>query len=130
MSNSYTQFTMDDALPCSKELADKIIASLELGEKDEDNCDPHGIQAEFSDGEIYLFGEEYANVDNLPDIVLELIGQALKEAGKKYIGFGEGWYGDKARPQSCGGRFGRIYCDGFMEIPETVFSYEPAERKE
>ena len=126
MSNSYTSFALHDSIPCSRELADRIIALLEqpVPEDDLAHYEPHGISAEYDGKEVYLYGEEFANADNLPNAVLDLIGQALREAGKEYIGFGEGWYSDRCSPCSAGGRTGRIYADGVMEIPEPIFTYD------
>jgi hypothetical protein len=121
MSNSYSQFTLRDSFPCSVELADKIMAALNVEQEE-----GHGIDAEYTDGEFYMFGEENADVCNLPDEIFELIGQALTEAGIPFIGFGECWYSDKLRPASTGGQHGRIYADGFFEIAEEIYTHEPA----
>lgn len=120
MSNSYSQFTLHDSFPCSPELAEKIMEALA-----EEQEEPHGIDAEYSAGEFYMFGEENAQVCNLPDAVIELIGKALTEAGIPFIGFGECWYSDKLRPATAGGQHGRFYADGFMEIAEEKYSHEP-----
>jgi hypothetical protein len=121
MSGSYSQFTLHDSFPCSPALADKIMEALVAVESE----DAHGIDAEYNDGQFYMFGEENAQSCNLPDAVIELIGKALTEAGIPFIGFGECWYSDKLRPATTGGQFGRFYADGFMEIAEEKYSHEP-----
>ena len=119
MSNSYSRFTLYDSFPCNPELAKKLMAALA-----EEQEELHGIDAEYTnDGHFYMFGEENAQVCNLPDSVIALIGHALAEAGIPFIGFGECWYSDKLRPASTGGQHGRFYADGFMEIAEEKYTH-------
>ena len=119
MSNTYSVFAAHDSFKCSQELADKIIASLEQDDE------LHGIEAEYNDGELYLYGEDgFADPNNLSDTTLALIGEALRALGLPYLGWGASWYSDKCRPASCSGCTGRFYSDGSMETAEAVFTHD------
>ena len=110
----------DDSLPCTNEQFDEIKAILDQCNSGDEPC---GIDCEYN-GEskaLYLFGEECANIDLVPEQALKKIGALVANAKRTYLECGFALYGDRPKPGSCGGAVVRIMPDGEIVSPKVVW---------
>ena len=132
MPDYFSDITAAETLDCTPEEANALIRAL-IGDETPGEIDGGaGLRATDSDSlisveydrkcsEIYIFGEDHADIDQLPEQFLTALGALLKKRGKDYLEFGYANSCSKHCPDSHdGGRF-RIDADGNFIEPKTVW---------
>lgn len=125
MSNCYRIVTAEESVKCSKK---NFLALQKLWEPEgydaEGFClETSGIELEYIPEEkgLYLYSEEFGDIDNVPEAALKKLGEIIKAAGKEYLEFGVAEYCDRARADSAnGGRF-RVYANGTVKHPKRTW---------
>lgn len=137
MPDYFTDITAAETLKCTPEEANALVRALVGDETPEEIDGGAGLRATHSDslvsveydrkaGEIYIFGEDYADINQVPEQFLTALGELLKKRGKAYLEFGYANTCSKHCPDSHdGGRF-RIDASGHFIEPKIVW---PKKRK-
>lgn len=97
MPDYFTDITAQEAIKCPPEDADVLIKALLGPEKAEEIDGDHGLRATHADSllcleddrrsaEIYLFGEDHVDLDQIPQAFLSALGALLCKQGKEYPG--------------------------------------------
>lgn len=132
MPDYFTDITAAETLKCTSEEASTLIRALIGDEKPEKIDGGEGVRARHSDslvsveydrksGEVYIFGEDHADFDQVPDQFLMALGALLKERDKDYLEFGYANTCSKHCPDSHdGGRF-RIDVNGRFMEPKIIW---------
>ena len=132
MPDYFTDITAEKTLKCTPEEADVLIKTLIGGRKPEAIDDDHGLRAIHSDSllsieydrraaEVYIFGEDYADLDQIPEAFLKALGALLRKQGKEYLEFGYANTCSKHCPDSHGGGRFRIDTCGRIIEPKIVW---------
>ena len=137
MPDYFTDLTATETLKCTPEEANVLIHALIGDEKPEEIDGGVGLRATHSDSlvsveydrksaEIYIYGEDHVDVDQMPDRFLKAVGTLLKKRDKDYLEFGYANTCSKHCPDSHdGGRF-RIDTRGHVIVPKIMW---PTPRK-
>jgi len=99
MPDYFTDITAQEALKCTPAEADSLIKALIGDQKPEEIGGDHGLRAMHSDSrlaleydrtgaELYIFGEDHADLDQIPEAFLKALGALLRQRGKEYLEFG------------------------------------------
>ncbi len=132
MPDYFTDITAAETLKCTPEEASSLIHALIGDETPEEIDGGEGLRATHTDSlvsveydrkraEIYIFGEDHADIDQVPDQFLTALGALLKKRGKKFLEFGYANTCSKHCPDSHdGGRF-RIDANGRFIEPKIVW---------
>ena len=125
MANYYAVTTAVCGIKCSDEDYEDLIEAISKEKEDEDG---EPIQVNFEcllsqeNGEQQLYicsdSDYSANIDDVPEPALKVIGRIVEKAGLPYWEFSVGYYCDKPRPGSAGGDAFRIYPDGSVRFAE------------
>jgi hypothetical protein len=110
--NYNTLMSSDRSIPCTKDDFDFIKMWLDTANEGDS---PTGIECEWDEKDVvYFYGEENADVDSLPEAVLEKIGMLLTNAKVKYVEFQLAFTSNRMVPDSQGGALVRILQSGEM----------------
>lgn len=125
MANYYTIVTPNQALPCTAEEANAIRLALL------DGYDCHGFTFNYFPplrdepfagvGEGVLCAEEMADLSELPDDALAMIGDLITRVGLPWLQFGVAHTCSKVRVGSHGGTSFRILASGTIEEPALIW---------
>ena len=132
MPDYFTDITAQEAITCRPEDADVLIKALLGPEKAEDLDGDHGLRATHADSllsleydrrsaEIYLFGEDHVDLDQIPQAFLSALGALLRKQGKEYLEFGYANTCTRHCPDSHGGGRFRIDTNGRIIEPRVVW---------
>lgn len=124
MSNYYVHAAAERAIPCTEPEAQQIEDFLlhdaeESAETAEAGCGLH-FEYDPKEGDGYLYGEEGANVSEMPDDVAKAIGRLVGQAGLPHLEIGVSFTCERCRPGSQGGTAYRLYPDGRL-VEQRVF---------
>lgn len=132
MPDYFTDITAAETLKCTAEEASVLIRALIGDEKPQEIDGGEGLRATHSDSlvsveydrkgaEVYIFGEDHADIDQVPEQFLKALGALLKKRGRDYLEFGYANTCSKHCPDSHdGGRF-RIDANGRLLEPKTIW---------
>jgi len=129
----FTDITAAETLKCTPEEADSLIHALIGEEKPEQIDSGEGLRATHSDSlisieydrkgaEIYIYGEDHADIDQVPEHFLKALGALLTKRGKEFLEFGYANTCSKHCPDSHGGGRFRIDARGRIIEPKIVWS--------
>ena len=132
MPDYFTDITAQETLKCTPEEADGLIKALIGGQKPEAIDGGQGLRALHSDSlfsieydrkgaEIYIFGEDHADPDQLPGVFLKALGALLGKQGREHLEFGYANTCSKHCPDSHGGGRFRIDTRGRIIEPKIVW---------
>ncbi len=132
MPDYFTDITAAEALKCTPEEASVLIQAL-IGEDQPEEIDSgEGLRATHSDSlvsveydrksaELYIYGEDHADIDQVPNRFLTALGALIKKRNKDYLEFGYANTCSKHCPDSHdGGRF-RIDANGHFIEPKIIW---------
>lgn len=111
-------------MTCAHEVLENVAPiDAEMLEESLKQGEPCGLDVHFDPEthELFISGEEFLSIDDLPEEFLSLLGEILRKAGKKYLGFGVAFFGDRPTVESAGGCEFRIYQDGRCIEPGLVW---------
>ena len=140
MPDYFTDITAAETLECTLEEASALIHALIGDEKPEEIDGGQGLRATHSDSlvsvehdrqcaEIYIYGEDHVDIDQVPRRFLTALGALLKKRGKDYLEFGYANTCSKHCPDSHdGGRF-RIDANGHFIEPKIVWPRRKKSRR-
>ncbi len=129
MPDYFTDITAQEAIKCAPEEADALIKALLGPEQPQEIDEGRGLRATHTDSlvsveydrraaEIYVFGEDHVDLDQIPEAFLRALGALLRKQGKDYLEFGYANTCSKHCPDShSGGRF-RIDANGRIIEPK------------
>lgn len=86
-----------------------------------DDTSAFSVEWDPSDGELYVYAENYADEGSVPDAFWTVLGGLLKARRKKFLEFGLAHHCSKACPGSFGGGAFRVYRNGDVGIAKLVF---------
>jgi hypothetical protein len=132
MPDYFTDITAQETLKCTPEEADGLIKALIGDQKPEAIGGGQGLRALHSDSlfsieydrkgaEIYIFGEDHADPDQLPGVFLKVLGALLGQQGREHLEFGYANTCSKHCPDSHGGGRFRIDTRGRIIEPKIVW---------
>ena len=132
MPDYFTDITAQEALQCTPSEADGLIKALIGDQKPEEIGGDHGLRAMHPDSllsieydrtgaELYIFGEDHADLDQIPEAFLKALGALLHKRGKNYLEFGYANTCSKHCPDSHGGGSFRIDTCGRIIEPKIVW---------
>ena len=132
MPDYFTDITAQETLKCTPEEADGLIKALIGDQKPEAIDGGQGLRALHSDSlfsieydrkgaEIYIFGEDHADPDQLPEVFLKVLGALLGQQGREHLEFGYANTCSKHCPDSHGGGRFRIDTRGRIIEPKIVW---------
>lgn len=137
MPDYFTDITAAETLKCTPEEANALIRALVGNETPEEIDSGEGLRATHSNSlvsveydrkseEIYVYGEDHVDIDQVPERFLKALGALLNKRGKAHLEFGYANTCSKHCPDSHdGGRF-RIDASGHFIEPKIVW---PKKRK-
>ena len=125
MADNYSQCTPDRGLRCTEAQSDALEKALDVADED----DGHGFECDYDGEEFYFYAEDYVNMDALPSAFLKLVGELLTEQGLPYMQLGYAYTCSKMRTGEFGGGYARIYPDGKLVWPETLWPGENKRRR-
>lgn len=140
MPDYFTDITAAETLECTPEEASALIQALIGDEKPEEIDSGQGHRATHSDSlvsveydrqcaELYIYGEDHVDIDQVPKRFLTALGALLKKRGKDYLEFGYANMCSKHCPDSHdGGRF-RIDANGHFIEPKIVWPRRKKSRR-
>lgn len=140
MPDYFTDITATETLECTPKEASALIQALIGDEKPEEIDGGAGLRATHSDSlvsveydrqsaEIYIYGEDHVDIDQVPKRFLTALGALLKKRGKDYLEFGYANTCSKHCPGSHdGGRF-RIDANGHFIESKIVWPRRKKSRK-
>ena len=132
MPDYFTDLTATETLNCTAEEANVLIHALIGDEKPEEIDGGAGLRATHSDSlvsveydrksaDIYIYGEDHVDIDQVPEGFLKAVGALLEKRGKDYLEFGYANTCSKHCPDSHdGGRF-RIDNHGRVIEPKVMW---------
>jgi hypothetical protein len=129
MPDYFTDITAAETLKCTPEEADVLIHALIGDGKPEEIDGGEGLRATHSDSlisieydrkgvEIYIYGEDHADIDQVPEPFWKALGALLKKRGKDFLEFGYSNTCSKHCPDSHGGGRFRIDASGRIIEPK------------
>ena len=137
MPDYFTDITAQEAVKCSPGEAGALIKALIGDQKPEETGDGSGLRAthpgcclsidyDRRSGEVYIFGADYVDLDQIPETFLKALAALLCKQGKEYLEFGYANTCSRHCPGSHeGGRF-RIDAGGSIIEPRIMW---PGPRK-
>lgn len=132
MPDYFTDITAEESLKCAPDHATTLIRALIGDEMPQEIDGGEGIRATHPDSlvsveydrkaaDIYVYGEDHVDIDQVPKDFLTALGALLKKRGKDYLEFGYANTCSKHCPGSHdGGRF-RIDTNGRFIEPKIVW---------
>ena len=132
MPDYFTDITAAETLKCTPEESSALIHALIGDEKPEEFDGGKGLCATHSDSlvsveydrngaELYIYGEDHVDIDQVPKRFLAALGALIKKRGKDYLEFGYANTCSKHCPDSHdGGRF-RIDASGQFIEPNIIW---------
>ncbi len=133
MPDYFTDITAQEAIKCAPEEADALIKAL-LGREQPQAIDGgRGLRATHADSllsveydrraaEIYIFGEDHVDLDQIPEAFLRAMGVLLRKQGKEYLEFGYANTCSNHCPDSHGGGRFRIDTAGRVIEPKVIWT--------
>jgi hypothetical protein len=117
MVNHFATVTADRGLKSTRLEYNALKAALEA---DEDNAQS-GLEIEYYDGEVYVFGSESADWEALPRAFRTLLGTLIAKNGLKYLEFGPAFACDTPRMGSSCATYIRIKTNGSVWEPKLTW---------
>ncbi len=120
MSQDYLVFGSVEKLKCSKEDADALKELWEEKSEGADCSDGFDMQLMGNDN-LYIFADEFGDIESVPIEVKKKIGEILAKAGMEYLTFGYASYNSRNLQGTQSGGTMRLYKDGTVRYPTVRY---------
>lgn len=120
MSQDYLVIGSVEDLRCSKEDADELKTLWNEKSEEADCSDGFDVEL-MGDDNLYIFADEFGDIESVPIEAKKKIGEILAKAGMEYLTFGYASYNSRnLQGTQSGGTF-RLYKDGTIRYPTIKY---------